>query len=112
MNLTVPSFVEKLDLHEAIELAPAKSYLKKPTQFPELNINSLKFENGGMVLSMEEYLSDGLHLKNPSYEIIYRLVMQAIGRRWPELAPEKMSMPVAWWGDLVQETEPGDELHL
>ena len=104
MHLTVPSFVEKIDLHEAIELAPAKSYLQNPTQFPESNANSFRFDDGGMVLSMEEYLSDGLHLKNPSYEIMYRVVMQAIGRCWPELAPEKMSMPVPWWGNLVQET--------
>src|SRR5208282_5355543 len=28
MDLPVPSFVEKLDLHDAIELAPAKSYIQ------------------------------------------------------------------------------------
>lgn len=28
MNLTVPSFVEKVDLHIAIELAPAQAYLQ------------------------------------------------------------------------------------
>lgn len=106
MNLVVPAFVEKLDLHDAIELAPAKAYLQKPIHYPESNANSLQFENGGMILSMEEYLSDGLHFKNPSYEIMYRLVMEAIGRRWPEITPEKMTMPVPWWGNLVLDTEP------
>jgi hypothetical protein len=60
---------------------------------------------------MEEYLSDGLHLKNPSYEIMYKLVMEAIGRRWSEIMPEKMMMPVPWWGDIVnQKEQTRDEL--
>lgn len=105
MNLPVPPFVEKLDLHDAIELAPAGSYIQKPTRFPESCTNSLSFENGEMILSMEEYLSDGLHLKNPSYEIMYGLVMKAIVTRWPEIAPEKMVMPVPWWGDIVNQKE-------
>ena len=54
---------------------------------------------------MEEYLSDGLHLKNPSYEIMYQLVMEAIERRWPEIMPENMVMPVPWWGDIVNQKE-------
>lgn len=102
MDLAVPPFVEKLDLHDAIELAPARSYIQNPTSFPT---NSLRFENEGMILSMEEYLSDGLHLKNPSYEIMYKLVMEAIERRWPEIMPEKMTMPVPWWGDIVNQKE-------
>jgi hypothetical protein len=105
MDLSVPSFVEKLDLHDAIELAPARSYIQNPTCFPESNTNSVQFEQGGMIMSMEEYLSDGLHLKNPSYEIMYNLVTEAIGRRWPEIIPEKMTMPVPWWGDIVNQKE-------
>jgi hypothetical protein len=103
MDLPVPSFVEKLGLHDAIELAPARSYIQKPTHFPASNTNSFRFEDGGMIMSMDEYLSDGLHLKNPSYEIMYQLVMEAIERRWPEIMPEKMVMPVPWWGDIVNQ---------
>jgi hypothetical protein len=113
MNLTVPSFVEQVDLHDGIELAPAQAYLQKPTHYAETNTtNSIRFEDGGMVFSMEEYLSDGLHLKNPSYEIMYRLVMEVIGRRWPEIIPEEMAMPVPWWGNLVLDAgqRQGDEL--
>lgn len=105
MDLPVPSFVEKLDLHDAIESGPVRSYIQTPTRFPASNINSLRDEDGEMVLSMEEYLSDGLHLKNPSYEIMYKLVMEAIGRRWPEITPEEMIMPVPWWGDIVNQKE-------
>lgn len=105
MDLAVPPFVEKLDLHDGIELAPARSYIQNPTSFPESHTNSLRFENEGMIISMEEYLSDGLHLKNPSYEIMYSLVMEAIERRWPEIMPEKMTMPVPWWGDILNQKE-------
>ena len=94
--------MEKIDLHDAIELAPAQAYLQKPTRYGEENTtNSVRFENGRMVFSIEEYLSDGLHLKNPSYEIMYKLVMEVIWRRWPEIIPEEMTMPVPWWGILV-----------
>lgn len=65
-----------------------------------------------MTFSMEEYLSDGLHLRYPSYEIMYRLVMEVIGRRWPKIIPEKMAMLVPWWGNLVLNAgqRQGDEL--
>ena len=110
MDLPVPPFVEKLDLHDGIELAAARANIQNPTRFPESHTN-LPFENGGMMPSMEEYLSDGLHLKNPSYEIMYKLVMEAIGRRWSEIMPEKMMMPVPWWGDIVnQKEQTRDEL--
>jgi hypothetical protein len=90
MNLTVPSFVEKIDLHDAIELAPAQAYLQKPTHYAETNTtNSIQFEDGGMTFSMEEYLSDRLRLRYPSYEIMYRLVMEVIGQRWPKLFQRK-----------------------
>ena len=105
MSLPIPSCVEVFDFHEAVELAPAKTYIQRPTQYPQSNVNSLRFEEGGMILSMEEYLSDGVNLKNPSYEIMYRLVMDAVARRWPEISPQNLSMPVPWWGTLVIPTE-------
>jgi len=105
MSLSVPSFVAVLDFHEEVELAPAKTYIQRPTQFPQSNVSSLRFEEGGMILSMEDYLSDGVHLKNPSYEIMYRLVMDAIARQWPEISPQNLAMPVPWWGTLVNPTE-------
>jgi len=103
MDLKVPNHVEKIDIHEAIELAPAKEYIQSPTRYPESHTNSLRFESGGMILSMDEYLSDGLHLKNPSYEIMYTLVMATIKSKWPEINPQTMRMPVPWWGTLVKE---------
>jgi len=105
MSLLVPSSVELLDFHEAVELAPAHTYIQHPKLYPQTNANSLRFEEGGMTLSMEEYLSDGVHLKNPSYEIMYTLVMDAIARLWPEISPQNLAMPVPWWGTLVDSTE-------
>jgi len=105
MSLAVPSYVESVNFHEAVELAPATTYIQHPTEFPHSKGTSLRFEEGGMILSMEEYLSDGVHLTNPSYEIMYRLVMHAIARRWPEISPQNLSMPVPWWGTLVNPTE-------
>jgi len=105
MSLFVPSSVELLDFHEAVELAPATTYLQRPTQYPQSNVNSSRFEEGGMVLSMEEYLSDGVHLKNPSYEVMYRIVTDAIARLWPEICPQNLVIPVPWWGTLVNPTE-------
>ena len=102
MELPVPPWVAKLDLHEAIELAPAQVYLEQPKHFGELDPTASRFEDGGMIMSIDDYLSDGLHLKNPSYKIMYNLTMETIGRRWPEIIPEAMPMPVTWWGNLVQ----------
>ena len=112
MDLNVPDFVEKLDLHEAIQLAPAKSYIAKPTLHSGVtgDLDPMRFENGGMTMDLEEYLSDGLHLKDPSYKIMFNLVMDCIRRRWSEITPEKLSMPVQWWGDIVAKSQQKDEL--
>ena len=101
LNLTVPTFVEKLDFHESIQLAPAQSYLRDPKLLSGDNLRPFRFENGGMFMGYEEYLSDGVHLKDPSYKILYILVMECINRRWPEILPERMIMPVHWWGDII-----------
>ena len=105
MNLTLPSYVARANLHDAIELAPAESFLSKPHLLTGDNLNPQRFENGGMVMGLEEYLSDGLHLKDPSYAIMYNLVMDCIGRRWPELLPENVIMQVPWWGDIVAQKQ-------
>ena len=103
MDLDVPPCVEKLDLHNAIELAS-----KIPCQ---AKTNPLQLGNKEMISSLEEFLSDGVHLKNPSYEIMYQLVMEAIDRRWPEITPQNMPMPVTWWGNLINdELQQRDEL--
>lgn len=62
------------------------------------------------MMSFEDYFTDGLHLKDPSYAIMYTLVMEALARRWPEIHPENMTMPVAWWGDVFKERQQRDEL--
>jgi lysophospholipase L1-like esterase len=98
MDLDVPSCVEKLDLHDAIELASGRSY--------QVRTSPPQSEKNETISSMEEYLLDGLHLKNPSYEIMYQLVMEAVGRRWSEITPQNMSMPVTWWGNLINKSEP------
>lgn len=108
MNLTLPSFVERANLYEAIELAPAQSFINMPQILEGDHINPQRFENGGMIMGLEDYLSDGLHLKDPSYAIMYKLVMECIGRRWPEIIPDKMAMPVPWWGDIVAQAEKQD----
>ena len=113
MALKVPDFVEILDLHEAIQLAPAHSYLQNPVVYTDVTVDMdpFRFENGGTFMSLEEYLLDGLHLKDPSYKIMYELVTDCIQRRWPEITPEKMSMPVQWWGDIIAKKQlPKDEL--
>jgi hypothetical protein len=110
MDLNVPECVAKIDLHNAIESASAKYFIQ---QYPELNADSLRLEQGSVTCSMGDYLADGVHLKNPSYEIMYRLVMEAIERRWQEIIPQNMTMPVTWWGNLVTQTgkrKRGDEL--
>jgi hypothetical protein len=110
MSLVLPSFVETIDFHEAISLAPAKSYLENPIAVAtNTGGHQHRWEEGGMMMGFGEYLSDGLHLKDPSYKIMYTLVMEAIARRWPEILPESMPMPVAWWGDLIR-SQPRDEL--
>jgi len=112
MSLDVPPFVEKANIHEAIELAPAQAYLKDPKVIAQTDSSALRFEDGGLVMSLSNYLSDGLHLKNPSYQIIYDLATKIIREKWPEITPENMRMPVRWWGDiLAQKTqELRDEL--
>jgi len=112
MSLDVPPFVEKANIHEAIELAPAQAYLKDPKLIAQTDPSALRFEDGGLVMSLSNYLSDGLHLKNPSYQIIYDLATKIIREKWPEITPENMRMPVRWWGDiLAQKTqELRDEL--
>ena len=101
MGLDVPPFVEKVNLHEAIELAPAEAFLNNPKLLSGGEATSVRFEHGGMQMSLEDYLSDGLHLKNPSYEIMYKLVTNIINDKWPEILPENMPMLVPWWGDVV-----------
>jgi hypothetical protein len=97
LSLLLPSSVARIDLHEAIQLAAANS--RKPT------ISSPNDDDGeparGMSMGYEHYLSDGLHLKDTSYAIMYGLVKQAIDSRWPEIRPENMTMPVQWWGNIV-----------
>jgi hypothetical protein len=112
MNLTLPTFVEKINLHEAIQLAPAQKYIQNPqvTMNGE-NKDPFSFENGGMVMGLDDYLSDGLHLKDSSYAIMFKLAMNCIGKRWPEIVPENMTMPVPWWGDIVaSKNKQKDEL--
>lgn len=102
MNLTLPTFVEKIDLHEAILLAPAHKYIQNPDVMVNgENKDPFCFENGGMVMALDDYLSDGLHLKDPSYAIMFKLAMRCIGKRWQEIVPDNMKMPVPWWGDVV-----------
>jgi hypothetical protein len=101
MNLPLPSFVEALDAREAIELAPAKAYLKNAVLLDTAITNPLAFERS-LEMSMEDYLSDGLHLKDPSYAVMFDLVMEGIKRRWPEIFPQNMQMPVEWWGEIVK----------
>jgi hypothetical protein len=62
------------------------------------------------MMGFDDYLTDGLHLKDPSYAIMYNLVMETLARRWPEIRPENMTMPVAWWGDVFKERQQRDEL--
>lgn len=115
MNLTVPTFVEKVNLYEAIQIAPAQRFIQNP-QIPtngHINHDPVYFENGGMVMGLEDYLSDGLHLKDLSYAIMYKLAMTCIQKRWPEIIPENMKMPVPWWGDIVsskRQQQKKDEL--
>jgi len=112
MSLDVPPFVEKANIHEAIELAPAQAYFKDPTIIAQTDPSAIRFEDGGLVMSLSDYLSDGLHLKNPSYEIMHEFVTKIVNDKWPEISPENMPMPVPWWGDIVaQKTqELRDEL--
>jgi hypothetical protein len=108
MNLTLPSFVERANLYDAIEIAPAESFINQLRILEGDNRDPQRFENGGMVMGLQDYLSDGLHLKDPSYAIMYKLVMECIERRWPEILPQNMSMPVPWWGDIVSQAENQD----
>ena len=111
MNLPLPTFVEKVNLYESIQLAPAQKFLKSPELITNEKSNPVRFENGGMVMGLEDYLSDGLHLKDPSYEIMYNFTMRCIRGRWPEIIPENMKMPVPWWGDIVSaKNQQKDEL--
>jgi hypothetical protein len=113
MNLTLPTFVEKINLHEAIQLAPAQKFIQNPeiTMNGKKNNDPIYFENGGMVMGFEDYLSDGLHLKDPSYAIMFKLAMRCVGTRWPEIIPENMKMPVPWWGGIVSsKNQQKDEL--
>jgi len=111
LELPVPNFVEKLDFHEAVQLAPAQEFLQDPRILSSDDPNPHRFENGGMFMSYEDYLSDGVHLKDPSYKIMYSLVIECIARRWPEITPGQMTMPVQWWGNIVKDQQnPRDEL--
>jgi lysophospholipase L1-like esterase len=112
MNLGVPDFVEKVDLHEAIQLAPANDYIANPVVYTTVtdDLDPTRFENGGIIMSLEKYLSDGLHLTDASYKIMYELVMRCVQRRWPEITPGELSMPVQWWGDIVATAQQRDEL--
>jgi len=111
MDLSVPNFVVKVDLHDAISIAPANAYIKNPVLFTGVteDFDPMRFENGGIIMSMEDYLSDGLHFKDASYKIMFELVTGCIRKRWPEILPENMSMPVAWWGDIAARNQR-DEL--
>jgi len=112
MELPVPPCVAKLDLHEAIELAPAQVYFEQPKHFGPSDPTASRFEGGGLIMSMDDYLSDGLHLKNPSYKIMYNLTMETIGTKWPEIIPEVMPMPVTWWGNLVHNGQNNHRVEL
>lgn len=112
MELPVPPCVAKLDLHEAIELDPAQVYFEQPKHFGPSDPTASRFEGGGLIMSMDDYLSDGLHLKNPSYKIMYNLTMETIGTKWPEIIPEVMPMPVTWWGNLVHNGQNNHRVEL
>jgi lysophospholipase L1-like esterase len=102
MELAVPPFVEKVDFHEAVQLAQANEFLRNPRISTGDDTNPHIFVSGGTYMSYEDYLSDGVHLKDPSYKILYSLVTECIHRRWPEITPGQMIMPVLWWGDIVK----------
>ena len=112
LDLPTPPCVVKVDLYESVELAPAKAYLEQPKQYKSTDAVTSNFEDGGMVMTMDDYLSDGLHLKNPSYKVMYTLAIEAIGKRWPEIVPERMRMPVPWWGNLIKNGEPTQRVEL
>jgi hypothetical protein len=112
IDLPTPPYVVKLDLYESIELAPAQAYLEQPKQYEETDPVSSDFELGGMIMTMDDYLSDGLHFKNPSYKVMYTLAIEAIAKHWPEIVPEQMTMPVTWWGNLIPNGQPTQRVEL
>jgi hypothetical protein len=106
MSLILPSYVETIDFHEAVQLAPTKSNMTAVTKIESSGQEDwIKWEEGwegGVYMGYDDYLSDGLHLKDPTYAIMYKLVMDRIASRWPEIQPENMTMPVPWWGECIR----------
>ena len=106
MSLILPSYVETIDLHEAVQLAPAKSYMTAVRNIESSGQEDwTNWEEGweaGHYMTYDDYLSDGLHLKDSTYAIMYKLVMDRIASRWPEIQPENMTMPVPWWRGCIR----------
>lgn len=49
---------------------------------------------------LEKYLTDGLHLDGPGYQVLYDILMPLIKSKYPELDPDNIPMTLPWWGDI------------
>ncbi|ORX57364.1 SGNH hydrolase [Hesseltinella vesiculosa] len=64
-------------------------------------------ENG-----LADYLFDGLHLNGNGYKELHSLLMELIGKHFPEIHPDALEMEIPWWRDLNRESPNSYEKQL
>ncbi|KAF8421262.1 SGNH hydrolase-type esterase domain-containing protein [Tirmania nivea] len=84
--------ITAIDFHHLIELETSYG-CSLMVEIEDKNVRS----------ALDGIFTDGLHLGWKGYDILYKKIITEIGRRWPELTPEKVPFTAAWWGDLVKD---------
>ncbi|KAG0259271.1 hypothetical protein DFQ27_004178 [Actinomortierella ambigua] len=60
--------------------------------------------------TLQDYLSDGVHLNPDGNELIYQELMKLIRTKYSEWDPEVMPMHAPWWGNLDRDHRETDLL--
>lgn len=67
-----------------------------------LDVWTLLWDAAGQVeADLSKYLSDGLHLNEAGYQLVYNAFITLVKTDYPELDPSKMSEVFIGWSDVI-----------
>lgn len=84
------------------EYAEAVRRVAQKHRLPVVDVWTILWEACGQdEAKLDKYLSDGLHVNEEAYGLIYDGLMKVIAERWPEFLPEKLPMVFPPWDQII-----------
>ncbi|EKM55899.1 uncharacterized protein PHACADRAFT_256831 [Phanerochaete carnosa HHB-10118-sp] len=93
------------------QYAEAIKQVAQKHRVPIVDVWTILWEGCGQEeAKLTKYLTDGLHVNEEAYDLIYDGLMKVIGERWPELLPDNLPMVFPPWDQIIN--NPGLEKRI